>query len=249
MLDFEKIRNLFGEDKLEEVLNELLKSSTRYDTQLLTVKARLKKLNADVNGRLISYDQSEISRNSIRIQIATMIDQLKSENLDSIKEEREVEAPTEKITDYKSKKFSILVLYDEMDGQYCHEIMKHLFLLKRNKEIEFIDFNDVSDFIKSKKEVKLASIGRADLILFIISDNIFTGKNAEYALLVDENVGKKVIIPIRATKFDYSELKIADLAGLPAKGGTIKEASNEDSVLYDIAQDIKRVVKRLLGEK
>ena len=144
----------------------------------------------------------------------------------------------------------VFVAYDKADEVYKESLRKHLTLLKRFKQINTFEMEDVYAHQEGDKVMK-DKLLNAKMILLLISVNFLASDSCydiESIAMQRHELGTAAVIPIYLSAFDNEGEFIpefAKLKGLPSNGEPVSKWRNKDEAFTDIAKGIRRVVEHL----
>lgn len=149
----------------------------------------------------------------------------------------------------------VYVSYDDnlKDRKIRHELQKHLNLvICQGLHITWTD-GQISPGQEMKPVIE-ERLSKADLILLCISVdymNAFNKSNigTEMSRAVQRHeLGQARVIPILFRKCMWGNASFSHLASLPPNGRPIAQASQKDSVYYDIAEAVKGAIEKWAAE-
>lgn len=146
-----------------------------------------------------------------------------------------------------SKPIKTLLVYHRKDADYADELTSHLFIHIRNNNIEIFDIQEDIDLGSMKEDELNVKLEESDIILVLISNNLYRRETRKIALKIEGYVNKKRVIPIKASPFNLNNTVFEKLQGLPLGSKAINEYENKDSVLYEISKHITLLINNLLS--
>lgn len=151
-----------------------------------------------------------------------------------------------------SQSVSVFCSYAREDESYRDELDKALAPLRVAKLIsdwhdrKILAGADWDDVIEQK-------LRQADVILFLVSSDLFNSKYVENnelpIALRRHEAGEAVVIPIIARKCLWSVTPLHQLNATPTDGKPIAKWQDIDDAFTEVAQAVHRVVKELVAQK
>ena len=150
------------------------------------------------------------------------------------------------------KVIKIFYCYAHEDKLLRDDLEIHLSSLKRqNQMITWYD-REISPGMEWKREID-SHLNTAHIILLLVSPHFMAsdycyGKEMKQALERHYN-GDACIIPIILRPVDWENAPFSDLQVLPTDKKPITTWPNRDEALWDVAKEIRKVVKKNLSQK
>ncbi len=145
------------------------------------------------------------------------------------------------------KPIKTILVYNIRDKKYADDLDAHLIMQKRQNHIRIFDIQKDIPADADKKEALDKALKEASMVLVLISPNLYRPDTLEIALEVEDYVSQKRVIPIKLVPFDIKSTPFAKLMGLPMHVDSIKTSQDSDTTLYEIAQQITRVIQDILN--
>ena len=138
---------------------------------------------------------------------------------------------------FEGKK-QILLLYAMDDKLWLEKINKHLFLLKRQSNLHFVDLHaDVPLSVSDVDFYQEKLIDVAYKVLCLVTPNCFSP--SLYPLIEKASLDGK-LIPIKIATIDIENTVFAKIQGLPSNQKFITEWPDENSGFVDIATALRQ---------
>ncbi|MBK6889026.1 MAG: hypothetical protein IPI59_13180 [Sphingobacteriales bacterium] len=258
-MNINEIRDLIGNGNLKDALAALFNAEEhlilKIKNELTLLKARLSSLQENEMLGLIDSESTKIERNKIVFSLLNLLDFLEQElkiqqQIPDIKtlSDDNPEKNNSNIanSNLNSKQpVNALLVYHPNDGVYADKLIAQLFPLKRAKRIDLFDVHKHVKATENKRLLWSNKLADARLVLVLFSANLYQAETLDFALEVENYVGKKAVVPIKINNFDLEETPFQPLQGLPRNGKPITEHNNIDSVMAEIAEEIKQILNSL----
>lgn len=150
------------------------------------------------------------------------------------------------------KSVDVFLGYALEDKELCFEIIKRLKLLVREGLINVWHEYTVSPGMEKEREI-LHYVEMAHVILLFISID-FVNSDFCYGVELKQAMerherGEVRVIPIILRSISWQETPLGKLQGLPRGHKPIKNWRNQDTILTEIEEDVRTVIKELVSEK
>lgn len=136
-----------------------------------------------------------------------------------------------------------VILNDLADEAACDRLNKHLFVLKQTRKIIVYNVNKAGagEDVEARAQAELAN---ADYLLCLITPNLFNENAPWFGIILGALEQGKRVIPIRVEKADVDGTGLEKLRSLPSMNRSVSDFPNQDAAYSDIAEEIKKLVKR-----
>ncbi len=138
-----------------------------------------------------------------------------------------------------------ILVYHNDDESYAKELKKQLFSLIRQQKIKLFDIQKHRDGGDVTNQLLENELKAAQLVLTLISGNLYLDETLDIAIKVEEEVGNKRVVPIKVAPFDLNGTSFQRLQGLPLGTKSLSEYSNLDKVLYEVSKSIMNLVDKM----
>ncbi len=142
-------------------------------------------------------------------------------------------------------RFKVLLVYAMEDQSAREDLDKHLFLLRRDQRLQFLDMHqDVPPGTADEYAAQEALIESADIVVCLISHNILS--YPAYPL-AEKAAGAKKLIPLRLHEIDLAGTVFEPIKGLPSDNRFLSEWTNPNSAFVDIAKNLRTFLLKKLA--
>ena len=188
-------------------------------------------------------------------QAKEVLQQLEQERAEKQRERDEakqkVQAAVEQLTQ-RSQLVRIVVVYDPEDEAGYKKLSKHLALLIRNQTISITPSGHPPANEEADKWL-FTQINRADLVLLLVSSNLFAMPNyegIEAQTLQLREANRLSVIPIWLSNVFMDQFsKLKQYGGLPRHKKFISKFGDQDEAYTEVAKGIYEVVKSIVEKK
>jgi hypothetical protein len=202
--------------------------------ELTLLKARLSSLQENEMLGLIDSESTKIERNKIVFSLLNLLDFLEQE----LKIQQQI-PDIKTLSDDNPEKNNSNIANSNLNSK---QPVNALLVYHPNDGV------DVHKHVKATENKRLLwsnKLADARLVLVLFSANLYQAETLDFALEVENYVGKKAVVPIKINNFDLEETPFQPLQGLPRNGKPITEHNNIDSVMAEIAEEIKQILNSL----
>ncbi len=147
---------------------------------------------------------------------------------------------------------NIFYSYAPKDEELRAELAKRLKLMKRQGLIDDFYAGDISAGSAEREEAS-KHLEAADIILLLVSpdfiDSDYLYEQEMERAMERKRTGKARVIPILLISIDWENTPFSGLVPLPRNRKPISTWKDRDQALYEVATEIRRVVKELRTER
>lgn len=215
------------------------------DQVLLQLLSSWNTAERNVLENLLSEDDYKVERAKITKRLLLFLEELKAK----LKAEGPLLSGEDSLPsppDYDGKP-QILILYAPADELHWTDLSKHLFMLLRDKAIQFVDAQkDIPLAVVNRLAYQQKLVDQARVVLVIVSPNAMTPEVFE---LANQALTKAKLIPIRVETVNTEGTPFnEDIKGLPHHGGVVSAWPNRNSAWLSIAQALQALTNQIKEE-
>jgi len=228
-------------EKALDLLHSSLEEKMDAENLILQFLSRWNKAEKDAVIQLITREEMEVTHANVTKGLLGFIEELRIE----VETELDTDIPPGFIPEppiYEGQK-QILLLYAKEDITWLETFNKHVFLLKRQAHLRFVDVhNDIPMSLKERSVYQEKMIDVADKILCLVTPNCMSF--AIYPLIEKATAASK-LIPLRIEKIDMKGTVLEEIQGLPTNQKFVTEWQDHNTAFVDIANGLRTFFKQL----
>ncbi len=236
-----KIRELISKARLEEATTAILQLDTTYNDLVISLNARLSALKLQQLAGIISTADEGLERRRVTNSLIEITSSIEKDTKVDVNHEVNTKTSIKKQDSTKK----IMLIYHATDANYAEGISSHLFPKIRSGAISIFDIQEDVPPNEDRAKVLETELQQSDLILALISNNLYKKATQKIALEVEKQVGNKRVIPIKVTPFNMDGTPFERLQGLPLGGKSLSEYDNIDRAMYEISKAIIDLIDKM----